>query len=155
MNEYSWLFFSMALSMCGDRETVLLTMFLLMFQTKRVWIGRIGRAGKERHTNTQKGRHRYGHTQAHKSEHSFTVRVVWPYLSPSHSETYASAAVKGWCTPRQPLLPFNIHQRARLGQPTSLTFIGPSDSIVHHIVITYIGLTTVYVCVWGVRAYWV
>lgn len=81
--------------------------------------------------------------QLSKSEHSFTVRTTWPYLSPSHWETYVCAAVAGWCTPRQPLLPFDIHQRLRReAYPTSLTFIGPSDSTVHRTVITYTGLTT-------------
>lgn len=104
--------------------------------------------GKKRKTyKHSKVRHRHGHTQANKSEHSFTVRVVWPYLSPSHSEAYACVAAEGWCTPRQPLLPFNIHQRVKLGQPTSLTFMGSSDNIVHRIVITYIGFATVCVCV--------
>lgn len=43
--------------------------------------------------------------------------------------------------------PPSIHQRGRLRQHTSLTFMGPSDNIEHRIVITYIGLTTVCVCV--------
>lgn len=76
-----------------------------------------------------------------------TVSVAVPYLSPSDSETYARMAVEGWCTSRQPLLPLNIYQRARLGHPTSLTFMGPTDSIVHSAVITYMGRTTVCTCV--------
>ncbi len=137
MNEYAGPFFSMALSMCGAKRQ---WMFLLMLLTKVIWIGHIGWARKERHTSAQK-------SDTDMDTHKLT-KVSIHSLSGLRGLTYlpliqkCMRAMEGWFTPQQPLLPFNIHQRVRLGQLTSLTFIGPSDSIVHRIVITYIGLTT-------------
>lgn len=113
-----------------------------MLLTKQIWIGHTRCERKERHTKT---RTQLSQTQARthtgwqKQAFIHCQGCAALFIPPLPSETYASAAVEGWCTPRELLHPFNIHQTARLGQPASLTFIGQSDSIVHHIVITYIG----------------
>lgn len=86
-------------------------------------------------------------TRAKWGAHSLAIRDALPYLSPFNSETYVSVLLEGWCTPSQPLLPFDIHQRARLGQPTSLTFMCPSDSTVRSIVNTRVGCITACMCV--------
>lgn len=70
-------------------------MFWLTLLTKRIGIGHTAWARKERHANTLKVGRRHGRTQADKREHPFTVRVAWPYLSPSHSEEYVSVAMEG------------------------------------------------------------
>lgn len=70
--------------------------------------------GKKRKTYKHtKITHRHGRTQANKSEHSFTVRVVWPYLSPSYSETYAGCGGMIYATPASAPLQHSSESEAR------------------------------------------
>lgn len=70
--------------------------------------------GKKRKTYKHtKTRRRHGHTQANKSEHSFTVRVAWPYLSPAHSEMYAGCGGMIYATPASAPLQHSSESEAR------------------------------------------
>lgn len=117
-----------------------------MCLTKPVWTGHVARVRRGRHTDTGL-RHKQRQTQDNKRERLFTVKVVRPYLSPSHSETYACVDVQRWCTL---CIPIHIHQ-SESPPTTHITYLYSPIWQYRTLHSHHIGLTTIYVSMrqWG------